>query len=335
VAVVVNIHERALPVPVDQVGPLLDRLGGPADVLWPSPAWQPMVLDRPVGVGAAGGHGPFRYRVTAHQPGRRVEFTLEPGHGVRGTHTFTAAPVGAGRTVLSHVADAEITGTMRVLWPLAVRWLHDAVVEDLLDRAEAAVGTGPVRPARWSPWVRLLRAAFGGPSAVATRVPATPLLADALARVDWADAHAVACRPGLPTDPQVWADAVFRDPPRWVLALLGLREALVGLVGIARGGSSSFDTVARREDAVAGEVVESEVLLGTDERHLDFRASVLREPGRVVVSTVVRLHNARGRAYFALVKPAHPVIVRAMLTRAARRLANRSAPDRHGAQWSR
>ncbi|MBO0876227.1 MAG: SRPBCC family protein, partial [Pseudonocardia sp.] len=144
-------------MPVDEVGPLLDRLGGPADVLWPSPAWQPMVLDRPVGVGAVGGHGPFRYRVTAHRPGRRVEFTFEPGQEVRGTHTFTAQPSGEGRTVLRHIADAEVTGVMRVLWPLAARWLHDAVVEDLLDRAEVAVGTGPARPARWSPWVRLLR----------------------------------------------------------------------------------------------------------------------------------------------------------------------------------
>lgn len=150
------------------------------------------------------------------------------------------------------------------------------------------------------------------PLAAETAVPETPLLASALARVDWSDAHAVECRPGQPTDPQVWADAVFRDPPQWVAALLGVREALVGLVGIARGGSSSFDTLAR---------TEREVLLGTDERHLDFRASVLREADRVVLSTVVTLHNARGRAYFALVRPVHQVIVQAMLRRAARRLA--------------
>ena len=84
-------------------------------------------------------------------------------------------------------------------------------------------------------------------------------------------------------------------------AARGARGA-VGLVGIARGGRSSFDTVARTAD---------EVLLGTDERHLDFRASVLREPDRVVLSTVVTLHNRRGRAYFALVRRVHPVIVRA------------------------
>jgi hypothetical protein len=107
---------------------------------------------------------------------------------------------------------------------------------------------------------------------------------------------------------------MFRDPPAWVVGAMGLREALVGTVGIARGGESSFDTVARTDD---------EVLLGTDERHLDFRTSVRREPDRVVLSTVVHLHDARGRAYFALVRLVHPVIVRAMLTRAAHRLSRR------------
>lgn len=322
-----NVHERLLPVPADEVGPLLDRLGGPDDVLWPSPAWEPMVLDRPVAVGATGGHGPIRYRVTAHRPGSLVEFSLDPGVGLAGTHTFLVEPVGPSRTVLRHVVEGRLTGSMRLLWPLAVRWMHDAVLEDLLDRAETALGTGPARRARWSPWVRLLRL-LEAPRARETAVPATSLLAGALARVDWSDAHSVACRPGVPTDPQVWADAVFRDPPRWVVALLGVREALVGLVGIARGGDSSFDTVARTAE---------EVLLGTDERHLDFRASVLREPGRVVLSTVVQLHNRRGRAYFALVRRVHPMIMRAMLTRAAHRLTTApcdrpTAPQKRGSR---
>ena len=78
-----NVHERRMAVPAERVGPLLDRLGGPEDVLWPSPAWAPMVLDGPVALGAAGGHGAIRYRVTGHRPRRRVEFTLEPGQ--RGT----------------------------------------------------------------------------------------------------------------------------------------------------------------------------------------------------------------------------------------------------------
>ena len=182
----------------------------------------------------------------------------------------------------------------------------------------AVLGVGPAHPRGWSPRARSLDR-LAQPRAVGTGVPQTALLATALPRVDFADAFAVTARPGAPTDPQVWADAVFRDPPRWVQALLAAREALVGLVGIARGGHSSFETVTRTAD---------EVLLGTDERHLDFRASVLREPGRVVVSTVVTLHNRRGRAYFALVWWVHLVVVRGMLTRAARRLSGSSNPAR-------
>jgi hypothetical protein len=313
-----NVHERVVPAPIERVGPLLDRTGGPDDVLWPTPGWQPMVLDRPAAVGAAGGHGSIRYRVTGYEPGRKVEFTFAPATGLDGVHTFTADPVGPDRTLLRHVAEGRVTGVMRLAWPLAIRWAHDAVLEELLDNAERAVGVEPARPARRSAWVRVVRA-LAVPRSRDTAPPRTPLLAGALPRVDWTDAYAVPALPGTPLDPQAWADAVFRDPPRWVLAALGLRELLVGLVGIDRGGAGAFDTLAR---------TENEVLLGADSNHLDFRASVRREPDRVVLTTVVQLHNRRGRAYSALVRPVHPVVVRAMLDRAARRLtgATRGKP---------
>jgi hypothetical protein len=306
-----NVHERLVGAPVEEVGPLLDLLGGPDDLLWPNPEWPPMVLDRPVAVGAAGGHMGLRYRVTRHEPGRLVEFTADPGQGLEGTHTFVAEPASPSATRLRHDLDARASGPMRLLWPVAVRWLHDAAVEEILDWAERAVGRDPARPA---PWVRLLRR-FAAERARVVDVPVTPLLATALPRVDWADAYAVSARPGTPTDPQVWADAVFRDPPGWVLALLGLREAVVGLVGIERAGWGAFDVVARSDD---------EVLLGTDSGHLDFRVSVRRESARVVVTTVVQVHNLRGRVYDALVRGVHPAVLRAMLTRAAHTLSRSS-----------
>jgi hypothetical protein len=39
---------------------------------------------------------------------------------------------------------------------------------------------------------------------------------------------------------------------------------------------------------------------------------------------VVTLHNRRGRGYFAIVRLVHPVVVQAMLNRAARRLSRSS-----------
>jgi hypothetical protein len=312
--VVRNVHERVVPAPIERVGPLLDRLGGPRDVLWPS-GWPPMVLDGPLAVGTSGGHGAIRYRVTGYEPGRVVEFAFAPETGLDGGHTFTADPAGPDRTLLRHVIDGRLTQAARLTWPLAIRWAHDAVLEELLDNAQRAVGVEPEHPARRSAWVLLLRRVVA-PRARTVPPPCTPLLAGALQHVDWTDAYAVTALPGTPSDPQVWADAVFRDPPRWVLAALGLRELLVGLVGIERDGGTAFDILARTDD---------EVLLGTDAGHLDFRVSVRHEARRVVLTTAVQLHNRRGRVYSALVRPVHPVVVRAMLNRAARRLSGSSS----------
>jgi len=147
-----------------------------------------------------------------------------------------------------------------------------------------------------------------------TQLPTTRLLAHALPFVDWSDAYAVGIPMGARRrDPQEWADAVFRSPPPFLVRMLfAARELLVRGVGIERGGRHVFDTVSR---------TDREVLLGADQAHLRFRASVLVDVDRVVVSTVVELRNRRGRAYFALVRRLHPIVVRGMLTRAAQEMA--------------
>jgi len=144
--------------------------------------------------------------------------------------------------------------------------------------------------------------------------PPSPLLADALPHADWSDAYAVHIPTEAPArDPQEWADAVFHAPPVWIQVLFGVRELLVRAVGIERAGEHVFDTVSRTAD---------EVVLGVDQSHLGFRASVLVERDRVVVTTIVKFHNRRGAAYFAIVRRLHPLIVRSMLARAARALAD-------------
>jgi hypothetical protein len=150
----------------------------------------------------------------------------------------------------------------------------------------------------------------------ATAVPETRLLARALPAVEYSDAYAVSCPGRPPGDPQEWADAFFRAPPAWVVSLLGVREALVRLVGIESADGHAFDTVDWNVD---------EVLVGIDQAHLSFRASILLEDRRVVLTTVVRVHNARGRAYWALVRWIHPLVIRAMLARAYRTMGTTTA----------
>ena len=70
-----------------------------------------------------------------------------------------------------------------------------------------------------------------------------------------------------------------------------------------------------------------ELLLGEDDRHLDFRVSVLvRNDGSddwAIVSTVVRFNSWLGRAYFLPVRQFHKLIVPAMLRNAYQRYPNK------------
>jgi hypothetical protein len=66
-----------------------------------------------------------------------------------------------------------------------------------------------------------------------------------------------------------------------------------------------------------------EMVMGGDDRHLDFRVAVLVRadaPGgrELVVVTVVHCHNRLGRTYLAVIAPFHRTILRANLERAAR-----------------
>lgn len=314
-----NIHERIVEAPADVIGTLLDGMGRAGDRLWPTPAWEPMILDRSVQVGAAGGHGPIRYRVVEHEPKRRVRFAFDPECGLEGTHEMTVTPLGPERCQVRHVVDAEPRGAMRVFLPLVVVSMHDAVLEDLLDNAERA-GTGSVRrPAQWSSWVKALYLLTEGARPRSVPIPAAARLARAaFADTDLADAWQVSLRPGHSRDPEIWADAVFRQPPELVSALLGLRNLLVPLIGVERGNMDSFNTVDRTDD---------EVLLGADADHLDFRASILIAGDTLTVSSVARAHNSRGRIYLAPVRLAHPGIVRAMLRHAVRRQSRWQQPN--------
>ena len=185
-------------------------------------------------------------------------------------------------------------------------------------------GVGPWAPRRTARPARMGRA-------YVVPVPRTPLLAQALPSVDWADAFAVAVPIGAHgRHPQEWADAIFRSPPLWIRILFGLRELLVRVVGIERGGRHVFDTVSW---------TPHEVLLGTDQGHLAFRASVLVEGGRVVLTTVVDVRSRRGLAYSALVRRVHPLVVRTLLARAARKMGaagdGPSAPKKRSTRTDR
>ncbi len=157
---VVNVHERVVQAPIDGVGRLIDSLASRSDRLWPSEQWPPMRLDRPLQVGAEGGHGPIGYAVERCEPGRRVRFRFTRPRGFSGWHGFEVEAVSSEATRLRHVLEMECHGWARLSWPLVFRPLHDALIEDALSKADAAL-TGRTAPQRWSLWVRVLRGILG------------------------------------------------------------------------------------------------------------------------------------------------------------------------------
>ena len=151
-----SVHTRELSVAVEELGRLLDTLAGPDDRIWPIERWpnDPILFDRPLSVGAKGGHGPIRYTVTAYEPGRLIEFEFDPGSGLRGHHRLEVEPAGSAGSLMRHVLDTEPEGINRLLRPMLLA-MHDALVEDLLDKAELAATGRLARPAEWPRWLAL------------------------------------------------------------------------------------------------------------------------------------------------------------------------------------
>jgi hypothetical protein len=156
-----NVHEREYDAPVEVLGSLIDSLGRAGDRLWPAGKWPPMRLDRPLGVGARGGHGPIRYAVEQYQPGRSVVFRFSAPRGFNGTHAFDVRERN-GHAVLRHTIEMRTRGTATLKWALIFRPMHDALMEDCLDKAAVSIGRAVPHPARWPLSVRVLRATFNG-----------------------------------------------------------------------------------------------------------------------------------------------------------------------------
>jgi hypothetical protein len=154
-----RVHCRDIDAPAQEVGRLIDGLASEDDQLWPRDRWPTlaMELDRPLAVGAAGGPGPVRYAVGSYTPSSRVVFRFTPNSGLEGTHSLEVEPLGDAHSRLPHTVDARLGARYVAVLPV-FRAMHDAVVEDLLDRAELAATSQLAHPARTPGYLRLINA---------------------------------------------------------------------------------------------------------------------------------------------------------------------------------
>jgi hypothetical protein len=111
--------------------------------------------------------------------------------------------------------------------------------------------------------------------------------------------------------------------PRWVETLTRLRNLLVGPFGLKTSGET--ETPRRETIGLFPVLAETpdRMIMGFNDKHLDFRVVVdVVPPGsvlsqQVTLTTLVKTHNRFGRIYLAIITPCHRLIAPAMLRRVA------------------
>jgi len=143
-----------------------------------------------------------------------------------------------------------------------------------------------------------------------------------------ADAYAVELPPEATGDPELLARFIFSQRSAWGDALMRLRDTLVAGLGLKTARHLASLSVQEQATRIAifriYSITPTEIVLGENDTHLDFRVSVLCSAAspdsarRVTVSTVVHCHNLLGRVYIGIIAPFHRRLVQHSLRSAAR-----------------
>lgn len=123
--------------------------------------------------------------------------------------------------------------------------------------------------------------------------------------------------------------ALFGHTPLWMKALLITRNAVAKRFGLEAPTVAEILNPTVRATYSVGDKIgpwpifhigDNEIVAGRNNRHLDFRLSVLRvaDGGEesVVVSTICSVHNAFGKIYLFFIAPFHRTGVRSLMSNA-------------------
>lgn len=139
------------------------------------------------------------------------------------------------------------------------------------------------------------------------------------------------------------AKAFFQTAPGWVDSLMRLRNRIVRLFGL-KAPTSKQDPAEILNAAKwePGEEIglfkiynksENEIIFGQDDKHLNFRISLLKDHNlnktSLILTTTVVFNNLFGRMYFLPVRFFHKPIVKAMMQSLIRELSKDKSPSPH------
>jgi len=135
----------------------------------------------------------------------------------------------------------------------------------------------------------------------------------------FADAFRMALADGA-LDAPAAARRMIGRMPRWSARLMALRNRLVAPFGLKHPTPAPAGSADRIGIFPILTQAPDRIVLGLDDKHLDFRlvVDVATIDGRhsVTATTIVKTHNLLGRTYLATIMPFHRLIARTMVRQA-------------------
>jgi hypothetical protein len=158
-------------------------------------------------------------------------------------------------------------------------------------------------------------------------IPASSLLDDALVcSAYFKDSYSVPLT-HAEFSPTLLFQHLFNHHPIWVKALLIARNKVAAYCGLDVAPAAKIINADTRTDYTVGDTIgpwpifaltENELIAGRDNRHLDFRLSVLKASANgaphVFVSTICSVNHWSGKAYLFFIVPFHKWGVRKLIT---------------------
>ncbi len=160
-------------------------------------------------------------------------------------------------------------------------------------------------------------------SILTAKIPVESIYKKHISKIDFHDTFSVSLATADMPIEEIFL-AVFSHTPAWIENLLKLRNAIVGVFGLKTEGNDQEVTI---ENVRIGEsrglfkiydITDQEVIAGEDDKHLNFRVSVLKQNDKLFTSTFVQYNNLFGKMYMTIIMPFHKLIVKAMLRSAVR-----------------
>lgn len=142
---------------------------------------------------------------------------------------------------------------------------------------------------------------------IATTLPAHSLLHQRVSSDDFLDCYAVTS-----TLPPRAAAEIITTFPGWARFLLQIRALVTAPFGLSNDGPVADDKLGAFP---VEEENDSELIAGFNDKHLDFRVSVMSEEGKVFLATWVHPNNVGGSIYLKAILPFHILIARNALAR--------------------